>query len=158
MWDRADFELVARFPVPSHSYWCLDISPDSRTLAAGNRGRTVELRDIPSRENVAVLAGHTSLVTSVQFVPQDGNSAGMLASASADGSIKLWDTESGLCLVTLKSDAGSVSHVSFVTDARIGEPELLSTHANGSLSAWRLSYYDRHIDGNLGHQIERRIP
>ena len=158
LWDTTDYSLLARFHVPFHSYWCLDISPDNRILAAGNWGRTVELWDIPSRKHVAVLAGHTARIDSVDFAPENGDGAGMLASASVDGTIKIWDTESGLCLLTLQSDTGSAIDVLFVTDSGADQPQLLSIHADRSLSSWRLTYYDRHIAGNLGHQIERQIP
>ncbi|MDB5075919.1 MAG: repeat protein, partial [Chloroflexi bacterium] len=54
----------------------------------------------PSGRLRATLAGHTALVWAVAL-SGDGRLA---ASGSFDGSVKLWDAESGACLHTLRSD------------------------------------------------------
>src|SRR5438876_127611 len=61
-----------------------------------------------------VQTGHSGFVLSVAFSP-DGK---MLASGSADNTIKLWDVASGQELKTLKGHSGSVYSVAFSADGK----------------------------------------
>src|SRR5258708_34311676 len=58
------------------------------------------------------LEGHSGMVTSVAFSP-DG---GLLASASRDDTIKLWDPQTGEHLRTLEGHSDSVLSVAFSPD------------------------------------------
>ena len=57
----------------------------------------------------AIFAGHTDSVYSISF-SSDGH---ILASGSADGTIRLWDVPTGKHLQTLTGHTDSVSSVSF---------------------------------------------
>ncbi len=75
----------------------------------------------------ATLKGHTSVVVSVAFSP-DGKT---LASASYDGTLKLWDMATGKERATLGEYTGCVGCVAFSPDGKtlasgtIGSPVLL---------------------------------
>ena len=62
----------------------IDFSPDG-TLVASSAYTNVIVRNLATRERVALLTGHNNIVTSVAFSP-DGTT---LASASYDDTVRL---------------------------------------------------------------------
>jgi WD40 repeat protein len=66
------------------------------------------------RANLHTLKGHSDRVTGVAFCP-DGS---RLASASWDGTVKVWDVQSGQEVLTLRGHRGWVSGVAFSPDGR----------------------------------------
>jgi WD40 repeat protein len=81
-------------------------SPDSTLLAVGRGdGRmepgTVQLWDVATGKERAVLQGHADVVWSVAFSP-DGT---LLASGSADGTARLWDAATGQVVFVLEGSS-----------------------------------------------------
>ena len=70
----------------------LSFSPDSSHLACGPRtGEAITVWNLTAQKPVQKLVGHTDFVCSVDFSP-DGHS---LASASNDGTVRVWDLKTG---------------------------------------------------------------
>lgn len=65
--------------------------------------------------HVRSLEGHQSSVSGVKFKPEDGL---LLASCSADGTIKLWETENGKTLRTLQGHKNGINDIAWSKDGR----------------------------------------
>nr|CAB3264348.1 notchless protein homolog 1 [Phallusia mammillata] len=84
----------------------------------------------PSEEKKALarMTGHQALVNDVRFSP-DGR---LIASASFDKSIKLWDGKCGKFLSSLRGHVGSVYQVAWSADSRL----LVSGSGDSTLKVW----------------------
>jgi WD40 repeat protein len=91
-------------------------SPDGGTLALGGLstlGRCVELWKLDGSEDSSYsLEGHSRFVCDLVFSP-DGT---ILASASGDKTIRLWDAANRQCIRTLRGHTHSVYAISFTSD------------------------------------------
>jgi WD40 repeat protein len=84
---------VGKGPVYSQSW-----SRDGRWLATAD-AELIHVWEVASRTQVALLEGHTSFVWGLAFSPDGAR----LASASQDGSLRLWDTASFTGAAALES-------------------------------------------------------
>ena len=104
----------------------LAFSPDSTTLASSG-GNTqdfnIRLWDVGSGQLLRTLHGHTGIVWNVAF-SHDG---AMLASASSDGTVKVWDWKNGTLIHSLDFPNEMVS-VGFSPDSQ--------TLAAGGVEKW----------------------
>jgi len=98
---------------------CLDFSPDNLRIASGADDKTVRLWTISQARLTGSLgqhdpgSQHQDRVLSVQFAPSASSS--LVASCSADRSVKLWDERSTRCVASLPPDEDGTMprHLSF---------------------------------------------
>ena len=102
--------------IKKHTEWVTAIaySPDGKFLATADRNGGVEVWESgadPKPFNT--LAGHKVACTALAFMP------GVLASASEDGKIVLWNVKEGTEIRNWAAHAGGVLWVDFTPDGRI---------------------------------------
>ncbi|CAG0882842.1 unnamed protein product [Cyprideis torosa] len=98
-----------------------------------------------SKKSTARMTGHQQLINDVKFSPD----ARLIASASFDKSIKLWDGRTGKYLASLRGHVSAVYQIAFSADSRL----LVSGSSDSTLKVWKLS--SRTLEGDLpGHADE----
>ena len=94
----------------------------------------VELSLLNTVSNVAApntMGGHANRVLAVSFSPNGK----LLATGSADNTVKLWDTQSGKQIKTLTGHTGEVRSVSFSPDSKL----LATGSADNTVKLWNIS-------------------
>jgi len=145
LYDVATRRILRSFLAHQESLRAACFSPDGRQLAAGDDDGMITLWDVSTGRCMTAWKAHQYDIFSLSFHP----SGRFLASSSRGKHVKLWDVSSRRCLATLVGHWGEVFSVCF--------------HPNGStlassgrmLALWDLTYYARHVAGNLEYQISR---
>ncbi|MFA6281710.1 MAG: CheR family methyltransferase [Candidatus Omnitrophota bacterium] len=99
----------------------------SRIATSGDDG-AVMIWDGDIYKKLSRLEGHDAAVCSIAFNPANKNE---LASVSKDGTLKIWNIESGDCIVTLKHPSAVLS-VTYKCDGKA----VITGTANGNIYVW----------------------
>ena len=132
LWDAEKGTAVFTTRKKKEAVHCVTFSPDGRTLAEAH-GLFVDrpqitLWNLATRQDVAVLLGHSGLIHGLAFTP-DGN---RLASAGMDRTVKLWDVARHEEVLTLRGHQSTVYSVAFSRDGR----RLVSASRDKTVRVW----------------------
>lgn len=127
LWDVQTGACIQTLRGYSDRVFSVAFSPDGQLLATGSEDHLVRIWQVRTGELLHTLSGHTDEVRSIAFSPFStplplGSASlapsHLLASASYDGTIRLWDTASGECLQTFKGHTYWVWSVAFSPDGQ----------------------------------------
>jgi RNA polymerase sigma factor (sigma-70 family) len=111
-WDVATAKEIRAFP-GNQQVNGITVSPDGRTLVSFDMiGKTLTLYETATGGKRIELNGHTEMIFGAAFAP-DGRT---LATASMDGTVRLWDLPSGKEIARLEGHRGWVLSVAFSPD------------------------------------------
>ena len=90
LWDTKTGERIRRFKIPTELWDELEISPDGKTLLAGDGTATIRLWEMDTGKRLTPRHGHEDLITHMVVTPDSKT----LISRSRDGKILVWDLPS----------------------------------------------------------------
>ncbi|MEM7202652.1 MAG: serine/threonine-protein kinase [Planctomycetota bacterium] len=134
----------------------ISVSPDGRRMATGTWSKTIEIIDSETGRVARTLQGHSGTVWDTAFHPTDPN---LLASCADDHTVRLWDLSNGQSLVTIDVREEIGNPIKRASTVRFSPDGLtLAAICYNTVLVWDLTYYDRHIAGNLSNQLSRLGP
>jgi WD40 repeat protein len=110
VWDISTRQLRTSFKEIGR---LLQISKDQRWLASGSYEKGIRLRDLSTLQVRSTMYGHKETIYGIAF----SHDSRLLASASWDGTVKIWHVLSGRELMTIPSPSPAFS-VAFAPDDR----------------------------------------
>ncbi|RUS79100.1 hypothetical protein EGW08_013153 [Elysia chlorotica] len=126
IFDLRSLEPVFSFPKKQYIQMCCDVSQDGRYICSSSNGFSgngceATVWDLRGRRLLQELRGHHEAVEACVFLPGAGSERPLLvATASRDCSVKLWDGQSGDCLSDCPlSGAGPLTSLAVCSDGRI---------------------------------------
>lgn len=90
LWSAYTGRLIAAFRGASSEITDIAINSENTLLAAGSIDRILRVWNLQTGAPLAVLTGHTGMITSVNFCPTPSWGVRYLISTSTDGSIAFW--------------------------------------------------------------------
>ncbi|MCA9288323.1 MAG: protein kinase, partial [Phycisphaerales bacterium] len=158
IFDTTTWREAASLNVGARSPWTCAFSPDGSLMALGDWTQDVNVFRAPAPDsddrswtNLWTMSGHAGLIYDVAFRPSD---PATVATAAADGTVRLWDAATGRALLTLdRFDGWGANSVSFDPTGRF----LLSCNSDtGEVVVWDLERFDDAIARHVGFELERR--
>ena len=120
LWDIAQGKGVTKIHRTNTYYYCMDLSPDGKLLAAGDNQRKVSLFKVGSgTESVNLTAGRYGQITQVAFSPDNRLLAASLYDYNShSSSIYIWEMASEQLRCEFTGHDGMISSLQFTADGK----------------------------------------
>jgi WD40 repeat protein/serine/threonine protein kinase len=127
IWSADDARELAALQTAGDAVYSVAFSPDDVYVAAGTRSGDVALWQLDD-QSLRILEGHESEVWQVAF----SGTGRRLASASLDGTVRVWSVADGSELLVLRGHTDVVTSVQFEP----GDRRIISAANDGTLRIW----------------------
>jgi WD40 repeat protein len=138
LWNWQNGDCIRSLQGHTDFIYGLAFSSDGQILASASTDSTVRLWNVNTGECFQILQGHTDWAYAVAFHPEilpsslDQGAGGILASGSADCTVKLWNWRTGQCLKTLTGHTDKIQGIAFSPDGQV----LASGSADQTIRVW----------------------
>ena len=112
IWEVASGRDLLNVEVPSRGHSGVAFIADGRLVATSDESGGIQIRDTASGRLNHTLRGHQRSIMSIAFSAIDGR----LASAGADGTVRVWDSLLSTATVVFDVGSGEVPSVAFDSD------------------------------------------
>lgn len=138
--SRGEMKLLGTCKGHKRGVWSVRFAKAERVLASGGGDRTVRIWSLDDYSCLRVLEGHSNSVLRIEWLgsPVSGlegqaqSKGGRIASAGADGLVKLWDARGEECLSTLDGHDDKVWALASTRDGSA----IVSGGADGLMNLW----------------------
>lgn len=139
LWDVKTGRQVKTLDRHTESIRALVFSPDGRFLASGTADKLLFIWDVTTGKVVRRFEDHAGWVEGIAYAPSSIHVVGsglltssqMIASCSTDGTIALWEADTGTVLMTLRH-SNWVTSIAFSPDGK----QLASSGADSTIAIW----------------------
>uniref|UniRef100_A0A0A9B9M7 LisH domain-containing protein n=1 Tax=Arundo donax TaxID=35708 RepID=A0A0A9B9M7_ARUDO len=145
-------EDVFSLEASSKKIFCCDFSSDGELLASAGDENKVFIWNLRNNLEKHTWEAHSSFITDISFRPNET----MLATASSDKTVRLWDTsKGGYCIQTFAGHSSQVTSVDFhPTHTSL----LCSCDEGGKVLLWTIGQPNLHISKATGRAKVRFHP
>jgi WD40 repeat protein len=127
LWDVETGHCIKTWKGHTNAVLDFSLNTAQSVLASGHEDQTIKLWNLKTGQILKILQGHTNRVWSVAFSPTPINlqpdskraKKTVLASGSADRTIKLWNWQTEQCLQTLKGHTSWVWAIAFSPNSQL---------------------------------------
>ena len=142
LWDVKTGRCTNTFQGYTNAILTISLGANHTVIASGHEDQTIKLWYSGTGECFSTLRGHGGRVWTIAFAPSSDDDSGehqdnttLLASGSADRTIKLWNWQTGQCLKTLQGHKSWIWAVSFSPDGQW----LTSSSYDATTKVWQVN-------------------
>jgi WD40 repeat protein len=122
-------------------------------LGVGNTASEIEVWDVSTLKQVAVLKGHTDQVNRVRWSP-DGS---LFASASSDGTVRIWENRQRTPLLTFQRPTHTMDNPALCVAWAPDGKRVVAGYGNGAVEIWDLqTRQGRLLEGQQANDIRTK--